>query len=263
MIFVAAGTQDGRELAGAILEAGYDVTASVVSQYGKSLLAAYPKMQVNDAPLDRTALEAYLAEHRVACFVDASHPYAENVSQNAMEACRACHVPYIRYERKETPTDYARLYRVTNYEEAANVAASLGDRIFLTTGSRRLHIFRRSAALRDKQLTVRVLPDSQVLRECEELGFTPKEIIAMQGPFSEALNAELYRKYGAEVVVTKNSGTVGGTDTKMAAAMSLGLPLVVIDRPVIAYDRLAEDFAGVLSFLKEVSHGLYQTTDGN
>lgn len=263
MIFVAAGTQDGRELAGAILDAGYDVTASVVSQYGKSLLAAYPNMQINDVPLDRAALESYLAGHGVRCFVDASHPYAENVSQNAMDACRTQHVPYIRYERAETPIEYAQLYRVTSYEDAAKVAASLGNKIFLTTGSRRLHIFKQSEALRDKQLTIRVLPDSEVLRECEELGFSPKEIIAMQGPFSEALNVELYRKYGAEVIVTKNSGTVGGTDTKMAAAMTLSLPLVVIDRPAIAYDRLAKDFEGVLTFLKEVANGLYQTAHGD
>ncbi|BEU88025.1 precorrin-6A reductase [Selenomonas sp. TAMA-11512] len=257
MIFVAAGTQDGRELAGAILEAGYEVTASVVSRYGKSLLEAYPKMRINDEPLDRDALEAYLEEHAIKCFVDASHPYAENVSQNAMEACRALCVPYIRYERAETPIVYERLHRVTSYEEAAEAAASLGEHIFLTTGSRRLHIFKSSEALRDKCLTIRVLPDSRVLKECEELGFTPKEIIAMQGPFSEELNIELYRKYNADVVVTKNSGAVGGTDTKISAAMALQVPIVLIDRPHIAYDRLAEDFEGVLTFLKEVTNGLY------
>ena len=58
MIFTAAGTQDGRELAGALLSAGYPVTASVVSSYGEKLLEHYPGLVVNDKPLDAEALEA-------------------------------------------------------------------------------------------------------------------------------------------------------------------------------------------------------------
>jgi precorrin-6A/cobalt-precorrin-6A reductase len=53
----------------------------------------------------------------------------------------------------------------------------------------------------------------------------------MQGPFSLELNRALFKQYGAEVVVTKNSGVVGGTDTKIAAALELALPVVVINRP--------------------------------
>ena len=71
----------------------------------------------------------------------------------------------------------------------------------------------------------------------------------MQGPFSEALNEELYKKYEADVVVTKNGGTVGGADTKFAAAMNLGLPLVIVERPRIAYDNMAQTFEEVLAFV--------------
>ena len=71
----------------------------------------------------------------------------------------------------------------------------------------------------------------------------------MQGPFSLELNRELYKKYMAEVIVTKDSGRVGGTDTKAAAAMELGLPLVLIERPVLRYDHLARSFAEALAFV--------------
>ena len=78
MIFVAAGTQDGRELTGLLLDAGHKVTASVVSHYGEQLLerCGSERLTVNDKPLDREALETYLRGHRATCFVDASHPYA-------------------------------------------------------------------------------------------------------------------------------------------------------------------------------------------
>ena len=106
MIFVAAGTQDGRELAGALLQAGYDVTASVVSSYGEKLLEQYPRLIINDKPLDEDALKDYIWQHDIRIFVDASHPYAANVSGNAMRACRATNIPYIRYERASVPVDY-------------------------------------------------------------------------------------------------------------------------------------------------------------
>ena len=249
MIFVAAGTQDGRELAGFLLEKGQSVTASVVSRYGEELLSRYPGIVINDRPLDEAALAEYCRAHGVAVFVDASHPYAANISENAMRACRACGIPYIRYERQSAPLDYEKAHYVANYEEAAKVAADLGRNIFLTTGSHNLKAFTEAPALKKCVLTARVLPAPEVIEECTALGFRPSHIVALQGPFSEALNEELYKKYEADVVVTKNGGTVGGADTKFAAAMKLGLPLVIVERPRIAYDNMAQTFEEILAFV--------------
>lgn len=252
MIFVTAGTQDGRELAGFLLGNGYAVTASVVSRYGGELLEEYKSrgLIVNEEPLDETALAAYIKQHDIGLFVDASHPYAANVSENAMAACHALGIPYIRYERQESPIAYEKAYMVQDYESAAQKAAALGKHIFLTTGSRNLKSFAQSPALRDCVLTARVLPETSVIAECIALGFQPNHIIGMQGPFSKMLNMELYKKYEAEVVVTKNSGQMGGTDTKCAAAMELGLPIVLIDRPLLSYDHVARSYAEVLAFVR-------------
>ncbi len=251
MIFTAAGTQDGRELAGALLEAGYPVTASVVSSYGEKLLERYPGLVINDKPLDEEGLTAYILRHGIRLFVDASHPYAANVSQNAMQACRAAGIPYIRYERRSVPVDYKNVIRVESYDEAAREAGRLGKTVFLTTGSRNLQAFITSEALKDHRVVARILPTAKVLAECETLGLTPKDIVALQGPFSEELNIALYRQYGAEVVVTKNSGEIGGTDTKLTAAQKLGLPVVMIDRPKLDYDVIAYTFDEVLEFVKK------------
>ena len=263
MIFVAAGTQDGRELAGFLLENGQKVTASVVSRYGEELLSRYPRSSINDRPLDEAALAAYCRGHDVSVFVDASHPYAVNISENAMRACRACGVPYIRYERQSAPLDYAKAHYVANYEEAAKAAASLGKNIFLTTGSHNLKAFKEAPALQDCVLTARVLPDPEVVAECVALGFRPSHIVAMQGPFSELLNEELYKKYEADVIVTKDGGMVGGADTKFAAAMKLGLPLVVIERPRIAYEHMAQTFEDVLRFIRKVREASWQGAVGS
>ncbi len=249
-IFVIAGTEDGRELAVFLLSKGFDVTASVVSNYGRELLERHVGLKINARKLDAAELSTYLDTHAIEVVVDASHPYAANVSRNALEVCRAKKIPCIRYERKEVELTYEKIHRVANYEAAADCAARLGKNIFLTTGSRSLKTF--VERLVDSNVIARVLPTSDVIADCERLGLTPKQIVAMQGPFSRELNVAMFRQFRAEVIVTKNSGSIGGVDEKIAAASELNLPIVMIDRPKIAFDNIAESFDGVLEFIAEL-----------
>ena len=250
MIFVIAGTEDGRELAGFLLNNGFEVTASVVSKYGKTLLERYEGIQVNDKKLDENELVELLLTGDFEVLVDASHPYAVNISQNAMAACHRANIPYIRYERESISLTYDKIFHVESYEAAAIKAAELGKNIFLTTGSRNLKIFVESPALKECNLIARILPTAEVLVECEKLGFNPKNIVAMQGPFSTELNVELFKHYQANVIVSKDSGLIGGVDTKLTAAERLNLPIVVIDRPAIHYDNVVSNFEAVLIFCK-------------
>ena len=248
-VFVIAGTEDGRELAGFLIKSGFNVIASVVSDYGRQLLENYNGIKINSKKLDENELVELLLSENVKILVDASHPYAVNVSENAMSACHRSNVKYIRYERQSVSIDYDKIFRVESYEEAAVKAAELGKNIFLTTGSRNLNKFVNSPALRDCNLTARILPTSEVLSQCEELGFNPKNIVALQGPFSTELNMELFKSYNAEVIVSKESGKIGGADTKLTAAKKLNLPVVLIDRPKIKYDDIACTFEDVLKFI--------------
>ncbi len=249
-IFLIAGTQDGRELAEFLSQKNFDVTASVVSDYGRRLLESCAGIKINDKPLDKGDLEKILRESDFKFLVDASHPYAKNISANAIAAAQVANVIYIRYERAEIAFDYDKIFAVDSYEAAALKASELGKNIYLTTGSRNLKIF--VDALKDCNLTVRILPTAEVLTQCETLGLSPKNIVAMQGPFSTELNVELFRHASAEVIVTKNSGQIGGADTKLEAAKILNLPVVMIKRPKIFYPNLAATFDDVLKLLEEI-----------
>ena len=247
-IFLIAGTEDGRKLAEFLSEKSFDVTASVVSDYGRKLLETCAGIKINDKPLERDELEKILREDNFNCLVDASHPYAKNISTNAISAAQAAQIVYIRYERAEINFAYEKIFPVDSYEAAALKAAELGKNIYLTTGSRSLKIF--VDLLKDCNLTVRVLPTAEVLNQCEALNLSPKNIVAMQGPFSTELNVELFKHASAEVIVTKNSGSIGGADTKLEAAQILNLPVVMINRPKIFYPNLATTFNDVLRFVE-------------
>lgn len=251
MILVLAGTKDGRDLVNLLIQSDYEVMASVFSDYGRELIDL--RVPVHTGPLDANGFTALIRTNKITMIVDASHPYAINVSENAMKACQATTIAYVRYERPvATLPNYDGLRIVHDYAEAAQVAGSLGKTIFLTTGSRHLRVFKSSTFLQNHRLIARVLPEPSVLTECLELGFTPRDIVAIQGPFSHELNVALFKEYQAEVIVTKNSGEIGGSDTKITAAMELHLPLVVIDRPIIQYSNVVYDVTEVIKFIREV-----------
>jgi precorrin-6A/cobalt-precorrin-6A reductase len=251
MILVLGGTKDGRDLAALLTEKGYQIMISVFSDYGKELIQLNKDL-VHAGALNTDGFIAFIHKNKINLIVDASHPYAVNVSQNAMEACQTTNIPYIRYERPTAKLPiYDKLYIVHDYIEAAIVAATLGEIIFLTTGSRHLKVFKNVTCLQDCRLIARVLPEPSVLSECLSIGYKPQDIVAMQGPFSHNLNIALFQEYKTEVIITKNSGHIGGSDTKITAAIALNLPLVMIDRPIIQYSNVVYDIADVINFIRE------------
>jgi len=250
VILVVAGTADGRELARAIQADGCQVLLSTATEYGEELAAGTP---VRSGVLDESGFTRLLEEYQVKALVDASHPFAANVSQTAIAACRSMGVPYVRFERQATPVPQNPLiHRVNSYAEAAEMAGKLGERIFLTIGSNHLPFFVKSEALQGKRLICRVLPTPEVLTKCFEIGLTPGDIVAMQGPFGLELNLAMLKHYRAQVLVSKESGPQGGADAKIQAALELEIPVVLVERPPLAYPAVVQDWPSLKAYLGTV-----------
>ncbi len=256
MIWVLAGTKDGRELAATLANVfNRQVLVSVVSEYGKQL-AELPNVKVIVGKFDKFAMAKVIEQYGITLLIDASHPYAVQVTTAAEQACLDLAIVYLRYERPPVPLpNYDKLVVVPTTQAAAQAAAGLGQVVFLTTGSRTLATFVQAPALANHRLIARVLPDIAVLTECFALGFTPGNIVALQGPCSHKLNVALFADYGAEVVIMKNSGTIGGSDSKLSAAIELKLAVVVIDRPIASKPSQSMTFSDpaiLLKYIEEV-----------
>ncbi len=130
----------------------------------------------------------------------------------------------------EQPRREERVTRVASVKAAVDYLSGTAGPIFVTTGSKELKEFQRLEGYRER-VYARVLPDSRVLRQCEEMGFSGKQIVAMQGPFSVEMNLAMMRSVGAAFLVTKESGAAGGFPEKLAAAKRLGIEAVIIGRP--------------------------------
>jgi precorrin-6A/cobalt-precorrin-6A reductase len=209
MIAVLAETQEGREIASLLSLKGYEVLSLVQNNFSEITEKQFLQL-----------------------VIDTSRPFPGSISLFAKDFCEKNKIPYIRFvrEKVELP-DNPLLSPVYTWEQAAEKAAEFGATIFLTTGSHNLELFLKHPKLSEKRIVIRVLPNHQVIAKVQALGVSPRDIVAMQGPFSKEMNKATFKMYNASVIVTKDSGRTGDTDTKIAAALSLRIPVVILKRP--------------------------------
>lgn len=252
MILVLYGTREARELISLLNAEKFPVIAAAATEYGGSLAGQGVDVRVYTLPPDESALEDLARRKQVSLVIDATHPFPGQLSVEAERLCNKNGIPRIRFEREETRIPENPLINMVNtWSEAAGKAAALGNTIFLTTGSNNLEIFLKEPSVRSKRIVVRVLPEHKVIKKCQDLGLSPKDIVGLQGPFSVKFNKAIFQTYKADVIVTRDSGRESGTDTKITAALALKLPVVLIRRTPAGESCVVRSLKQVLELVRE------------
>lgn len=229
-ILVFGGTSEGRRLAERLEACRVPALVCVATEYGETLLPSGSFVETAAGRLDQEAMEELLRRGDFRQAVDATHPYAAVVSQNLKAACAVCGVPYLRLLRQSSPAGED-CVAVDSVEEAVAFLSHTQGTVLVTTGSKELAKYTFLPDWQER-LTARVLSTGESVDHCRRLGFEGKNLIAMQGPFSEELNLALLRQVGARYLVTKESGLAGGLPEKLRAARRAGVQVVLIRRPV-------------------------------
>lgn len=223
-VLIFGGATEGRELVSYGLPAIY----CVASDYGAELAGGSANTEIKVGRMDARQMTDFIKENDIACVVDATHPYAREARRNIREASAAAGLPLIRVGRPKADGGEDAVHVKSAAEAAAFLDGQRGS-VLLTTGSKELEAF--SAVTERKRLFARVLPEAAVIEKCAALGFDAGHLIAMQGPFSRAMNEETLRLTGARWLVTKDGGAPGGAEEKLEAARNCGASVVMIDRP--------------------------------
>ena len=243
-ILLFAGTTEGRNLAEFLEKNQIPTEVCVATQYGETLLEEGKYLHVHAGRLDETEMEQQIQKQQITLVIDATHPYAVIVSQNIRRACSRTGTEYIRLARKETDASWKQemedVTEVASVAEAAAFLAKKEGRIFAATGSKELSAYQVIPDYQDR-VVARVLSTPEAVSECAMLGFSGKNLICMQGPFTEDLNVAMLRQAQASWMVTKESGKAGGFLEKLRAAKKAGAKLVVIKRPGERSEEIAED----------------------
>ena len=241
MILVLGGTSDSLEICDRINKyKNLPYILSVTTSYGEDLARKYAK-NVIKGKLAKEDMINFIEQNNINKIIDATHPYAIEVSKNAIQCATELNIDYIRYERKSLidSINYENKYIVNSIEDACKIAREKGRNIFIGTGSKNLPQI--VDFIPDRNLIVRVLPTSDVILSCENLGLNADNIIAMKGPFNQSINEEFYKHYDIDIVITKESGTAGGFLEKVNACEALKIPVVIIAREKINYPIVVND----------------------
>ena len=225
-ICLFAGTAEGRRLA-AYLNESAELTVCVATEYGETALHGIDGLNVRAGRMDRCEMERFIAENRFTLILDATHPYAEAVTENIRAAAAACGVRLIRVLREDDGHIAGAVY-VPDAQAACGYLMHTDGNILIATGAKELDAY---AGLDMSRVYVRVLPAVSSLLACGSAGILASHIIAAQGPFSEESNLALLHAVSAKYLVTKDSGRSGGFMEKISAAKAAGVVPVIIGRP--------------------------------
>lgn len=243
-ILLFAGTTEGRELAEYLVERKVKVHACVATPYGESLLPKNRLLSISHQRLDECQMRELITEFAPRYVVDATHPFAKEVTENIKRACIEVKAPYIRLLREAGQAGES--VRVEDVEAAVEYLEGTSGNILVTTGSKELENYTRLTDYQER-IFARVLSVGDVAVKCEELGIRGRHLICMQGPFSVEMNLAMLREYKISYLVTKESGIAGGYPQKCEAAAMAGVGLVVIGRPQQEAGMSLEE---VIKFLK-------------
>jgi precorrin-6A/cobalt-precorrin-6A reductase len=242
-VLILGGTAEARRL-GERLAARSDlaVTLSLAGRTTAPVAQAVPLRIGGFGGAD--GLASYLSAAHIDVLFDATHPYAAIISANAVQAAQSAGVPLLALRRPPwTAVVGDHWVEVASMDEAVQALGARPRRVFLAVGRKDLHPFVR--APQHHYLVRSVDPIDPPLA-------VPHAIyVTARGPFTQADDRALFAAHGIEIVVAKNSGGAA-TYGKIAAARSLGLPVVVLRRPALPAVPAVETIEDAVAWLDHV-----------
>ncbi|WP_246472993.1 cobalt-precorrin-6A reductase [Pelagibacterium limicola] len=217
-ILILGGTGEARALASNLIALGHEVTSSLAGRTRAPQLPPGPVRMGGFGGVD--GLAAYMQEGGFTHLVDATHPFAAQISGNAVIASAKTGIPLLRLEREVwLKPESANWLEVPTMEVAAE-SLPAGARVLLTIGRQEVGAFFGRA---DCQFVARVIESPETVPEGWKL-------IAVRGPFSLEDEIGLMRRHGITHLVSKNSGGDAGF-AKLEAAAALGIEVLMVRRP--------------------------------
>ncbi|MCX3066498.1 MAG: precorrin-6A reductase [Cetobacterium sp.] len=231
MIWVIGGTKDSRDFIESF-PFKEKLVVTTATEYGGKLLENIEDIKVFCKRLDLEGMNKFIEENSINKIIDLSHPYAEEVSRNAIECSRVKEIDYIRFERENLVSEDG-VIEFSELEFMIEYLESLEGNILVTLGSNNLHKFEN---IKNKSnIYFRILPKWEMIKKAEDLGVLPKNIIAMQGPFSKELNVAMMRQLNIKYIVSKKGGNTGGEREKIESAKDIGAISIMLSRPNVEY----------------------------
>jgi precorrin-6A/cobalt-precorrin-6A reductase len=236
---ILGGTSDANQLADAIARAVIDAVYSYAGRTQSPIGQLLPIRTGGFGGV--TGLIAFIRAERITHVIDATHPFAAEMSRHAVAACAALELPLIALQRAPwTRVAGDRWTEVENINAAVDALPNAPTRVFLAIGRQHLAPF---AVKPQHAYTLRFVDPPE-----GPLPLPDSHVIVSRGPFTVESDLELMRIRNIAWVVARNSGGAGAR-AKIDAARALGLPVIMIARPALPERPRVESIDEVLAWL--------------
>lgn len=241
VVLVLGGTAEAVSLADRMIADWGDRFDVVTSLAGRTQTPGTTPGEVRVGGFGGVApMTRYLEDHDVAALLDATHPFAAQISENARKACAAARVPRIALVRPRWEPARGDDWRMQpDLSAVAAVVPTVGQRVFLTVGRTDLAAF---ASCEDSWFLVRMIdaPDTA-------LPLSAYQVISGRGPFEAAAEQRLMKEHKIDALVCKASGGEA-TRAKLVAARRLGIPVLMVERPPTPEGPVADNVGAVVDW---------------
>lgn len=236
---VLGGTIEARTLCEQLHARGLDAEVSLAGRVSRPLRHAVRQRAGGFGGVP--GLIRYLRDHAISHVIDGTHPFAAQISRNAIDACAAAGVPLLALTRPAwRPQAGDQWTQVADIAGAVRALDRPASRVLLAIGRQNLPAF---SAHPQHFYLLRLVDPPDVAPPLPH-----HHVIVSRGPFTEAADRALIEAHDIDLVVSKNAGG-SGAYAKIAAARALGLPVLMIDRPSLPPRRETHKIDDVLSWL--------------
>ena len=240
-VLLLGGTTEAGQLARALAQTGIDCLYSYAGRTDAPIAQPIP-MRVGGFG-GAAGLRAFLEAERITHVVDATHPFASGMSQNAAAACAETRRALIRFERPAwVPQTGDNWTLVPDMEALPGALPDTPARVFLAIGKQQLDLF---ATKPQHHYVLRLVDPPNA-----PLPLPDTTVLLARGPFHQEGDESLLREHAITLVVAKNAGGIGAR-AKLDAARALGLPVIMADRPDLPVCTTASDVATVMAWLDQ------------
>lgn len=246
-IWLIGGTRDSVIIAEMLTSSRIPFFVTVTTQSAQAIYPAGCEIVVGC--MDEKEMQSFCQQQKIRIVVDASHPYAVEVSRQAIAVSTALNISYLRYERinyqpAECTKANTSIIELDSFNTLLASDYLAQQRVLLTVGCKVLPLFKSWQS--QATLFARVLPKIESLEMALAAGFTSDRLLTIRPPISAALERALWQQWNISLVVTKASGKAGGEDIKRRVAADLNIPLIIITRPQVIYPQQTSRFEEVL-----------------
>ena len=244
-LWLIGGTGDSASIVEMLKEHSFPLIITVTTSSAANLYPTNLLIQLRIGKLDTVGIQQLCQRENIKGIIDASHPFAVNISQNVIEVAKGEGIPYLRYERPSLIGNSYPIY-LDSFQDLITGEYLKNKRVLLTIGSQSLS--QCKSWHQQATLYTRILPKLNSLKMALDAGFSESQIIALRPPISLELERTLWQQWDINLVVTKASGKQGGEDIKIKVAQELNIPLIVIKRPTLNYPQQTEQLSDIIKF---------------